>query len=221
MESSRFLAGAVRNEGEAHQMSPDNEQPVEPSPSGEGEGCQRWWRLSGKTGNGPTANTPANTTAGSAGAERDTRGMRLKDESCDRGRESPTASASGPTARLEPAVAAVGAVHSSDEGSNDAGAKGPYLVDGDSEVADEVNAAERWLPNTGKTSVLPRTLATHPKRCPSTVCVANDLGKPDAGNPPVRFDEGRGERKDTDNYGLFNPLGELSAYSTRYQMRRP
>jgi hypothetical protein len=46
--------------------------------------------------------------------------------------------------------------------------------------------------------------------------VVNDLGKPDAGNPPVRFDEGRRERKDTDNYGLFNPLGELSAYSTSY-----
>lgn len=158
VESSRFLVGAVRNEGEAYQMSPDNEQPVEPSPSGEGEGCQRWWRLSGKTGNGPTAKTPANTTAGSAGAERDTRGMRLKDESCDRGRESPTASASGPTARLEPAVAAVGAVHSSDEGGNDAGAKGPHLVEGNSAVEDEVIAAAMGLKTPPKVRQLQRTL---------------------------------------------------------------
>jgi len=29
-------------------------------------------------------------------------------------------------------------------------------------------------------------------------------GKPDTGNPFVRFDEGRGGGKETDNYGRFN-----------------
>ena len=29
-------------------------------------------------------------------------------------------------------------------------------------------------------------------------------GKPDTGNPFVRFDEGRGGRRETDNYGRFN-----------------
>jgi len=31
------------------------------------------------------------------------------------------------------------------------------------------------------------------------------LGKPDTGNPFVRFDEGRGGRGGTDNCGQFNP----------------
>src|SRR5690606_31766584 len=132
--------GAVRNEGEAHQMSLENERTVEPSLSSEGEGCQRGRRQPVETGNCPTAATPANTTAGSAGTERETRVARLKDESCGGGRESPTASASGLTARLDPAAAAVGAVHSSNEGGNDAGAKGPHLVDGDSGAEDEVIA---------------------------------------------------------------------------------
>jgi hypothetical protein len=33
----------------------------------------------------------------------------------------------------------------------------------------------------------------------------NHLGKPDAGDPPVRFDEGRGAHRGTDNFGRFNP----------------
>src|SRR6266540_5491947 len=112
---------AGRNEGEAHPMSPDNEQPVEPSVSSEREGCQDWRRQPGKPGNCPMAATPVTTTAGSAGAARVTRETWLKDESCGCGRKSPTAGASGSTASLEPAVAAVGADHSSDEGGNDAG----------------------------------------------------------------------------------------------------
>ena len=39
-------------------------------------------------------------------------------------------------------------------------------------------------------------------------------GKPDAGNPPVRFDEGRGDASETDNYGLFNSHTISSAHST-------
>lgn len=139
-------------------MSPDNEQPVEPSLSSEGEGCQDWRRQPGKPGNCPTATTPVNTTAGSAGAERDTRESRLKDESCERGHKSPTASASGQTASLEPALAAVGAAHSSDEGGNDAGAKGPHLVDGDSAMKDEVMAAPGWLKTPPKVRHLQRIL---------------------------------------------------------------
>lgn len=139
-------------------MSPDNEQPVEPSLLSEGEGCQDWRRQPGKPGNCPTAATPVNTTAGSAGAERATRETRLKDESCNRGSESPTAGASGPTVRSVPAVAAVGAAHSSDEGGNDAGAKGPHLVEGNSAVEDEVMAAPEWLKTPPKVRHLQRTL---------------------------------------------------------------
>jgi group II intron reverse transcriptase/maturase len=138
-------------------MSPDNEQPVEPSVSSEREGCQDRRRHPGKPGNCPMAATSVNTTAGSAGAERTTRETRLRDESCGGGRTSPTASASGPTASLDPVVAAVGAAHSSDEGGNDAGAKGPHLVDGNSAGEDEVIAA-KWLPTPPKVRQLQRTL---------------------------------------------------------------
>src|SRR5262245_44670908 len=39
-------------------------------------------------------------------------------------------------------------------------------------------------------------------------------GKPDTGNPSVRFDEGRKRERGTDNYGQFNPRVFSSAYST-------
>ncbi len=139
-------------------MSPDNEQPVEPSVSSEREGCQDWRRQPGKPGNCPMAATPVTTTAGSAGAARVTRETWLKDESCGCGRKSPTARASGSTASLEPAVAAVGADHNSDEDSNDAGAKGPHLVEGNSAEEDEVIAAARWLKTPPKVRQLQRTL---------------------------------------------------------------
>ena len=139
-------------------MSPDNEQPMEPSVSSEREGCQDRRRQPGEPGNCPMATTPVSTMAGSAGAERATRETRLKDESCGGGQQSPTASASGQTASLDPAAAAVGAAHSSAEGGNDAGAKGPHLVDGDSAGEDEVIAAARWLGTPPKVRQLQRTL---------------------------------------------------------------
>ena len=139
-------------------MSPENEQTVEPSLSSEGEGCQDRRGQPGEPGNCPTATTPVNATAGSAGAERVTRVERLRDESCGGGRESPTAGASVQDARPEPAAAAVGAAHSSEEGGNDAGAKGPYLVEGNSAVEDAVMAAKWWLRTPEKVRKLQRTL---------------------------------------------------------------
>jgi hypothetical protein len=139
-------------------MSPDNEQTVELSLSSEGEGCQDRRGQPGEPGNCPTATTPVNATAGSAGAERMTRVERLRDESCGGGRESPTAGASVQDARPEPAAAAVGAAHSSEEGGNDAGAKGPYLVEGNSAVEDAVMAAKWWQRTPEKVRKLQRTL---------------------------------------------------------------
>jgi hypothetical protein len=39
-------------------------------------------------------------------------------------------------------------------------------------------------------------------------------GKPDAGNPPVRFDEGWRDASETDNSGRFKSQPRLSAHST-------
>ena len=139
-------------------MSPENERTVEPSLSSEGEGCQHGRGQPVKTGNCPTAATPVNATAGSAGIERETRVARLKDESCGDGGKAPTRGATGVNPGRPKAVApAVGAVHSSGEGSNDAGAKGPHLVDGDSGVEDEVIALLR-LRTPPKVQRLQRTL---------------------------------------------------------------
>lgn len=139
-------------------MSPENEGTVEPSLSSQGEGCQDRRGQPGKPGNCPTATTTVNATAGSAGAERVARVERLTDESCGGAGQPATAGPSGQTARPEPAAAAVGAVHSSDEGSNEAGAKGPHLVEGDSAAKDEVMAAGWWLRTPEKVRKLQRTL---------------------------------------------------------------
>jgi len=122
-------------------MSPDNEQTVELSLSSEGEGCQDRRGQPGEPGNCSTATTPVNPRRVGGRGTYD-KVERLRDESCGGGRESPTAGASVQDARPEPAAAAVGAAHSSEEGGNDAGAKGPYLVEGNSAVEDAVMAAK-------------------------------------------------------------------------------
>lgn len=68
-------------------------------------------------------------------------GLETRDESCPDGRESPTAGASGPNPRgFSRSVTAVGAAHSSEETVNHRGAKGPHLVEVNSETEDW-----RWL----------------------------------------------------------------------------
>ncbi len=52
----------------------------------------------------------------------------------------------------------VGAVHSSEEGGNDAGAKGPHLIDGNSEAVDEAMAPETGIGTPTKVQQLQRTL---------------------------------------------------------------
>jgi hypothetical protein len=99
----------------------------------------------------------------------------------------------------------VGSVHSSDEGRNEIGAKGPNLVDVNSDAQDRAMAPVWEIATTTKVRAFQRTLCRTVKRTASTACAVNGLGKPDAGNPPVRFDEGRGVTRGTDNFGLFNP----------------
>ena len=89
----------------------------------------------------------------------------------------------------------VGAAHSSDEGGNDAGAKGPHLVEVNSEAQDRAMAPLGEIATTRKVQAFQRTLCRSMKRTASRVPAVNDLGKPDAGNPPVRFDEGRGVQR--------------------------
>ena len=66
----------------------------------------------------------------------------LKVEVCDGGQQSPSERTSVHDARRACAAAEVGAAHSSDEGGNDAGAKGPRLNNANSEAKDGVMALE-------------------------------------------------------------------------------
>ena len=60
----------------------------------------------------------------------------LKEEICASGRYRPTADTSGDPARFVLAGAEVGEVRSSDEAANHRGAKGPHLVEVNSEAED-------------------------------------------------------------------------------------
>jgi hypothetical protein len=80
--------------------------------------------------------TPVNATAGSAGTECTERLSELRVESSRDGRENPTVGPSGASREAGLVPGAVGAVHSSDEAANPRGAKGPHLVDVNSEAED-------------------------------------------------------------------------------------
>lgn len=87
---------------------------------------------------------------------------------------------------------------------NGAGAKGPHVVEVNGEAQDRAMAPIWEIATTRKVRALQWTLCRTAKRMASTARAVNHHGKPDAGNPPVRFDEGRGVPSDTDNYGRFN-----------------
>ena len=108
------------------------------------------------------------------------------------------------TGEADAARGEVGSVHSSDEGRNETGAKGPNLVDVNGEAQDRAMAPVWELATTTKVRAPQWTLCRTAKRLASTARAVNDLGEPDAVNPPVRFDEGWGVPRGTDNYGRFN-----------------
>ena len=82
----------------------------------------------------------------------------VSDEICGGGRQSPTLRHNPVTGKAGAAGAEVGAVHSSDESGNDAGAKGPHLIDGNSEAKDAAMAPVTGLRTPIKVQQLQRTL---------------------------------------------------------------
>ena len=138
VESSRRARRAVRNETEVHQMSLENGNNRGAEPLG------LWRRLSGLERSKPCAererpamtNAPVNATAGSAGTECTRRLSEIRGESSRDGRESPTAGSSGANREAGLVRGAVGAVHSSSEAANPRRAKGPHLVEVNSEAED-------------------------------------------------------------------------------------
>ena len=89
----------------------------------------------------------------------------------------------------------VGSVRSSDESRNEAGAKGPNLVGVNCEATDKAMAPWMGILTPIKVLTFQRTLCRRAKRVTSIASAVNGHGKPDAVNPPVRFDEGRGVQR--------------------------
>ena len=129
---------AVRNESEPHLMSPEMRQTAEPSRSANGEGEQDRTKANpAKSGRGLNDWLSGQCCGGVGEGGMPRRELEVRDEICRSGREGPTASTSGHTARLvwrrqksERFVVATKA-------RNGAGAKGPHLVSANS-------AAEGW-----------------------------------------------------------------------------
>jgi hypothetical protein len=119
--------------------------------------------------------------------------VRLKVEVCDGGPRGPSERTSVPDVRRAYALAEVGAARSSNEGGNDAGAKGPCLNTGNETARDESMAPKG--DKNGKKSPSAASEAYGAKRrgtILARVMRRSVLGKPDAVDPLVRFDEGWG-----------------------------
>jgi hypothetical protein len=137
-----------------------------------------------------------------------------RDEISPGGRRRPTAGPSGEPVRPVRSREKSERFIVATKARNGAGAKGPYLVGVNCERPDRAMAPLGEIATTRKLRAFQRILYRSTKRVASTVPAVNDHGKPDAGKPPVRFDEGRGVPRGTDNFGRFNSHRELSAYST-------
>ena len=82
----------------------------------------------------------------------------VRDEICVGGRQRPTVRHNPVTGKAGAAGAEVGAVHSSEEAANHRGAKGPHLIDGNSEAKDEAMAPVTGIRTPVKVQQLQRTL---------------------------------------------------------------
>jgi len=217
VESSRSASQAVRNDHEAHPMSPVSPTTVKSSRSHGGEDESE----RSQTGVVPQHRCSLNNRCcahhhgGVGGRGMPEQAVRLKVEVCGGGLQSPSERTSAQGARRPSVAAEVGAVHSSSEGSNDARAKGPHLNEANKEGKDVVMAPQGQRTPEKKSKNFDGKLCREAKAAKPTVTRKNVLGKPDAGEPPVRFDEGWGMQ-------VLLATSASSAYSTymRQRLRR-
>ena len=186
-------------------MSPESTNTAAPSRSTDGEGCQDWAKANPvRNGRGLNDSLSSHHCGGVSGGGMLGRVVGTRDEISLGGRRRLTTGTSGepvrparPREKSERFIVAVKA-------RNGAGAKGPHLVAVNSAAQDRAMAPDWEIATTTKVRALQRTLCRTAKRMASIARAVNGLGEPDAGKPPVRFDEGRGVPRGTDNYGLFN-----------------
>jgi len=186
-------------------MSLVNTKHRRPSRFTDGEGCQDWAKANPVT-NGRGLNDPMSShhCGGVGGGGMLGRLVEIRDEISPGGRRRPTTDTSGePVRPVRPGEKSERFIVAT-KARNGAGAKGPHLVDVNSEAQGRAMAPSREIATTRKVRAFPRTLCRRAKRATSIASAVNGLGEPDAGNPLVRFDEGRGVPRGTDNYGRFN-----------------
>jgi hypothetical protein len=174
-------------------MSLVNTNTAEPSRSTDGEGCQDWAKANPvSNGRGFNDALSSHHCGGVSGGGMLGRVVGIRDEISLGGRQRPTLGTSGVPARpIRPGEKSERFIVAA-KARNGAGAKGPYLVDVNSGAQDCAMAPLGEIATTPKVRALQRTLCCTAKRMASIADAVNGLGEPDAGKPPVRFDEGRG-----------------------------
>ena len=178
-------------------MSLERIQTVQPSHFEPGEGYQDWIPANpANSGRGPNDRRSSHRHGGVGG-----RGMRVlvkgvRNEISPGGRHGPTAGPSGQTARpVWPGEKSERPVVATKAG-NAAGAKGPHSVDENSEATFGEGSREGNITAKQKLECFNELFCRQAKEGRrwsrlSKSRTVNNPGKPDAGNPPVRFDEGR------------------------------
>jgi hypothetical protein len=138
-------------------MRPDSEKPVKSGRWRNGED-ESERRLANPVENGRDLNncSCAQHHGGVGGHGMPEQVVRLKVEVCDGGPEGSNARTSAQSARRAQAGAEVGAAHSSEEGGNNAGAKGPCLNEANREGKDEVMACTGGIVTPQKVRELQR-----------------------------------------------------------------
>jgi len=102
-----------------------------------GEGCQDWAKVNpAKSGRDLNDGLSSHRHGGVSGVGMCEKELGVRGEIPASGRQRPTAGTSGEYREADLACVEVGAVRSSEEAGNDRGAKGPHLVNANSEAKD-------------------------------------------------------------------------------------
>ena len=193
VESSRSASRTVRNDSEAHPMSPVRRTPVKSSRcrNGEDESERSLTGVVPQHRRSLNNRCCAHHHGGVSGRGMPEQAVRLKVEVCGGGQQSPSERTSVHNARRPCAAAEVGAAHSSDEGGNDAGAKEPCLNEANREGKAVVMAPQGDSNTREKRRKLRRRL------CRKTKARARwrTWRRPKRHNPPLSHVESRTEER--------------------------
>ena len=131
-------------------MSLDISTTVEPSQFRHGEGCQDRTRANPvQNGRGPNDDRSDYHHGGVGGHGMQVQVVGVRNEISAGGRQRPASGHKWPNHKARLVGGEVGAVHSSGEGGNDAGAKGPHSVEENSEAEEVGDGSQNGNKNDG------------------------------------------------------------------------